>query len=253
MSNGTGDFVLGKTLKNIYNTSLRSFSTVSTNKIIVNNLTTTSINLPFLKDNVFTNVQINDSIGNFTELNSANVSLTGGYINNTVIGNIIPSSGTFSSLNCSGLTNLNDNLYVNGSIYCSNLITGYPQQIFPSENNMDLKYSYETISVSGGTTTAHPDTSKNISYITVNSSGIAQGTMPSGSYYGQWKLIVIENLESGASYRLTFPSGKLITSDGNSTGVKTLNFVNPGQSVKVIYNQTQSRWSIISNNGVNFI
>lgn len=63
---------VNKTLKNVHNTTLRSFSSISTNQISVTNLSAGNISLPFLTGNVLTGVQINDSFIDNTIIGSVN-------------------------------------------------------------------------------------------------------------------------------------------------------------------------------------
>ncbi|MEK6885147.1 MAG: hypothetical protein AABY22_36285, partial [Nanoarchaeota archaeon] len=107
----------------------------------------------------------------------------------------------------------------------------------------NLNLSYESLSFSGGSI-INPDLTKNITYINIISgTGIATGTLGLGSSYGHWKTIVIENIIPGTSYQLNFPAGTLITPDGDSSE-KTINFTTSGESIDLIYNFSQNRWSI---------
>lgn len=53
--------VLGKSLKNVYNTDLRSFSTITASSLQVTNLRADDIDFPFLSGNTIKNVNISDS------------------------------------------------------------------------------------------------------------------------------------------------------------------------------------------------
>ena len=53
---------VGKTLKNVYTSDLRSFSSITANELQVVNLVSNNTNLPFLNGNTFTNIIIQNSL-----------------------------------------------------------------------------------------------------------------------------------------------------------------------------------------------
>lgn len=100
-----------------------------------------------------------------------------------------------------------------------------------------------------GNTNANPGSNTNITFVKVTSAGTATGTLspPTGLYIdGFEKKILCVSLFTGAQYRIYAPAGMLLDPDTGTTTAKYLDFENAGQSVYLIWDNTEGYYIVIS-------
>lgn len=107
-----------------------------------------------------------------------------------------------------------------------------------------LNFSVQRINTTGGSTNVDISVLKNISYISVTGSGTASGTLPVGSQDGQFKTIIISNLDTGCIYELNLPSNRVLFADGTSTS-RIIRFDKKGQSLQLFYDFDNSYWILV--------
>ncbi|HEY9704243.1 MAG TPA: hypothetical protein V6C58_17460 [Allocoleopsis sp.] len=133
-----------------------------------------------------------------------------------------------------------------------NVVSGSPGNVCfgnTEVNNLTISgqfaYSTEHISTTGGGSVS-PTNNKNITFVTVSSSGIATGTLSSHSVDGFSKHIFIESLATGASYELSCGSGILLDPGSGTTTAKTLQFSTAGQSIHLVWSSTINAYMIVN-------
>ena len=109
-----------------------------------------------------------------------------------------------------------------------------------------LGYSYEEISVAGGSSITL-NMSKNISYITITGNGIATCNFSPGTVTGQWKNVICMLVNTSSELQITCTDG-MIQLPGSNVTEKVLRFTESGMSLKFIWNNTLSRW-FLDNSG----
>lgn len=97
-----------------------------------------------------------------------------------------------------------------------------------------VNFTVERFTISGGSGRS-PNSTSNISFITVSNIGVATGIMPSGITDGFVKNICISQMANGSSYELTFPVGTLVDPVSGTSIAKKLKFTSAGQSVQVVW------------------
>lgn len=97
-----------------------------------------------------------------------------------------------------------------------------------------LNMSTQRISLTGGAS-SDPNGSSNVTFITVTSPGVATGNMTPGGLDGFVKNICISSLFAGATYELTFPTGRLMDPGTGTTVLKKMIFSTPGQAVQMVW------------------
>lgn len=86
----------------------------------------------------------------------------------------------------------------------------------------------------------------NMTFITVTTAGVAAtGTLPASISDGFQKFILVTSLVSGASYELTCPTGRLVDPGTGTSVAKKLVFQYVGQSVVIIWDNTENHYIII--------
>lgn len=97
-----------------------------------------------------------------------------------------------------------------------------------------LNMSTQRISLTGGAS-SDPNGSSNVTFITITSPGVATGNMTPGGLDGFVKNICISSLFAGATYELTFPTGRLMDPGTGTTVLKKMIFSTPGQAVQMVW------------------
>jgi hypothetical protein len=149
--------------------------------------------------------------------------------------NKIYSDGTdlhiVDSLVVDGGTTINGDLTVTGSI---NIAGG-----------QTTNFTVQRFSVIGGGA-QNPNSSSNITFITVSSSGVATGTIPIATIDGFIKQICISSLINGGTYELLFPTGRLLDPGTGGLAAKKLIFDMPGQAVQLVWDNVLSAYIMTS-------
>ena len=100
-----------------------------------------------------------------------------------------------------------------------------------------VNLTVQRFTVAGGAN-SDPNSSSNITFVSVSGAGVGSGTMTAASGVdGFLKQIVISSLASGTSYELLFPTGRYI--DVSGTGIaKKMIFNCSGQSAQFVWDDT---------------
>jgi hypothetical protein len=107
-----------------------------------------------------------------------------------------------------------------------------------------LNFSVQRINTTGGSTNVDISVSKNITYISVTGTGTASGTLPIGNQDGQFKIIIISNLDTNCIYELNLPTGRILFADG-TTSSRIIRFDKKGQSLQLFYDFDNSYWIVV--------
>lgn len=97
-----------------------------------------------------------------------------------------------------------------------------------------VNLTIERFTVAGGNN-SDPNSSSNITFVSVSGLGVATGTMTAGTTDGLLKNIVISNLASGTSYELLFPTGRYIDAVSGTDVAKKMIFDCAGQSAQFVW------------------
>lgn len=154
-------------------------------------------------------------------------------------------TGTTSiSLNTPNVSVQNNLSVTNGTTSLKDLsVTGNVTGIFLTQTQQK-----EHLSLLGNAN-ANPGSNTNITFVKVTSAGTATGTLlpPTGLYIdGFEKKILCVSLFTGAQYRIYAPAGMLLDPDTGTTTAKYLDFENAGQSVYLIWDNTEGYYIVIS-------
>jgi hypothetical protein len=132
------------------------------------------------------------------------------------------------------------NLIVNGTITGGNITGG------------GTSNTVERLSLTNLSVTVSPSAGINITFISVTTSSIITGVLPAGISDGFLKYISISSLASGAQYRLTCPTGRLVDPGSGSSVGKTLVFDCPGQGVQLVWDNVLLAYLIV-NSGASLV
>lgn len=156
----------------------------------------------------------------------SNFIISGGSIDNTPIGTVIPQSARFSTL--------------------SNTVSANLENVTLLSN---LMYSFERYTTSSILQSRNPSTNVIVSFVSVNGVSFnSYGTLGNtGVSDGQVKTIACSSMGDNCTYTIHVGSGKLIAPNisNNNLQPSKLQFNRSGQSVQMIFDGTLSAWLIL--------
>jgi hypothetical protein len=170
----------------------------------------------------------------------SNVTVTGGTIDGTTIGENFPSSGTFTDLVVTvGPSTITGNTTVIGDLVVTGNISGGSTGGFTIEHLTTSIGSF-----------VNPSNIINVSFMkfTPGVGTISTGTLSIPDVDGFYKIIVITGIPSGSEYILTI--NRLLDPGTATTGNKTIKFKYSGQGQNLIYSEPDNCYAFVPGGSV---
>lgn len=182
---------------------------------------------------------IQSSVNSIVDQTLESVSITSGSINNTVIGNLFPSTAVFTNATLGNITVSFSTLSTNNNTPITIEKPLLYHTLIPVGERLNMTSSF-----------IQPSNNFNLSMVSVSTINTPiSGTLLTPSYDFFEKTILIEQLASGSSFQLNFPVNTLCTSEGCRAAQSVL-FTCPGQGATFIYSQPLNCWYIKNSGGI---